>query len=66
MTTVPEIQQAIMSLSKAEFAELRGWLLDEDWERWEREFDGLHGWQAGRYGEIGSGFREIGAFEELQ
>lgn len=34
-----ELQQVILSLSEAEYAELRGWLLDEDWERWEREFD---------------------------
>ena len=39
METVAEIQQAIMSLSEAEYAELCRWLLDQDWERWEREFD---------------------------
>ena len=39
MPTVAEIQQAIMSLSEAEYAELYRWLLDQDWERWEREFD---------------------------
>ena len=39
MTTVSELQRVILSLSEAEYAELRGWLLDEDWERWEREFD---------------------------
>ena len=39
MTTVAEIQQAIMSLPEAEYAELCRWLLDQDWERWEREFD---------------------------
>ena len=35
MTTVPELQQAILGLSEAEYTELRRWLLDEDWERWE-------------------------------
>ena len=39
MTTVWELQMVILGLSEAEYAELRGWLLDEDWERWEREFD---------------------------
>ena len=39
MTNVTELQQAILGLSEAEYAELRRWLLDEDWERWEREFD---------------------------
>ena len=39
MTTVTELQKAILGLSESEYAELRQWLLDEDWERWEREFD---------------------------
>ena len=39
MTTVSELQKAILGLSEAEYAELRGWLLDEDWERWEQELD---------------------------
>ena len=39
MTTVTELQQAIMSLSDAEYADLVRWLRDQDWERWEREFD---------------------------
>ena len=38
MTTVSELQKAILGLSEAEYTELRRWLLDEDWERWEREF----------------------------
>ena len=39
MTTVPEIQQAIICLSKAEYAELFRWLLDRDWEEWDREIE---------------------------
>ena len=39
MTTVSELLQAILDLSEADYSELRRWLLDEDWERWEREFD---------------------------
>ena len=39
MTTVSELRKAILGLSEADYAELRSWLLDEDWERWEREFD---------------------------
>ncbi len=39
MTNVAELQQAILGLSETEYAELRRWLLDQDWERWEREFD---------------------------
>ena len=39
MTTVSELQQAILDLSEADYSELRRWLLDRDWERWEKEFD---------------------------
>lgn len=39
MTTVSELQRAILDLSEADYSELRRWLLDKDWERWEREFD---------------------------
>lgn len=39
MTTVSELQEAILGLSEADYSELRRWLLDQDWERWEREFD---------------------------
>ena len=39
MTAVSELQQAILDLSEADYSELRRWLLDQDWERWEREFD---------------------------
>ena len=28
-----------MNLSEADYAELCRWLLDQDWERWEREFE---------------------------
>ena len=39
MTTVTELQKAILGLSETEYTELRRWLRDQDWERWEREFD---------------------------
>ena len=39
MSTVAEIQQAIRSLSKTEYAELFRWLLDQDWEEWDREIE---------------------------
>ena len=39
MTTVKELQRAILGLSQAEYIELARWLRDQDWERWEREFD---------------------------
>ncbi len=39
MKTVSEIQKAVLALPEAEFAELRRWLLDEDWERWDRQIE---------------------------
>ena len=39
MTTVADLQKAILSLSESEYTELRRWMVDEDWERWEKEFD---------------------------
>ncbi len=39
MTTVSELQEAILGLSEADYSKLRRWLLDQDWERWEREFN---------------------------
>ena len=39
MTTVSELQEAILGLSEDDYSELRRWLLDQDWERWEQEFD---------------------------
>ena len=37
--TLTELQQAILGLSETEYAQLVRWLQDQDWERWEREFD---------------------------
>ena len=39
MRTVAEIKQDILALPEADYAELCRWVLDQDWERWEREFD---------------------------
>ncbi len=39
MMKVTELQRAILDLSEAEYTELVRWLRDQDWERWEREFD---------------------------
>ena len=39
MRTVAEIKQDIQDLPEAEYAELCRWVLDQDWERWEHEFD---------------------------
>ena len=39
MTNVTELQKAILGLSDAEYTQLIRWLRDQDWERWEREFE---------------------------
>ena len=39
MRTVAEIKQDILALPEADCADLCRWVLDRDWERWERQFD---------------------------
>jgi hypothetical protein len=39
MTKVEEIEQKIEELSRAEFAEIREWILERDWERWDAQIE---------------------------
>jgi len=39
MVKVKRIEEKIEKLSPAEFAELRDWLLEKDWERWDRQIE---------------------------
>ena len=39
MATIKELQQAILKLPEEDCAELLRWLLELDWERWDRELD---------------------------
>ena len=39
MTTIVEIQEAISSLSKSEYTQLRRWLDEYDWDQWDREIE---------------------------
>lgn len=39
MSTVSEIQQAIISLSKSDYAQLRRWLNEFDWEEWDQQIE---------------------------
>lgn len=39
MTGVAEIQQAIMSLTKSDYAQLRRWLNEYDWAEWDRQIE---------------------------
>ena len=39
MSRVEEIQSAIVSLSPEEYACLRQWFAERDWEQWDREIE---------------------------
>ena len=39
MSTISEIQQEITSLSKSDYAQLRRWLNEYDWEEWDRQIE---------------------------
>ena len=39
MTTVKELQQAILKLPEEDYDELLRWLLELDWEKWDRELE---------------------------
>ena len=38
-STIAEIQQAIIRLSKSDYAQLRRWLNEYDWEEWDRQIE---------------------------
>jgi len=39
MTRVEAIEEQVQKLSPAEFSELRDWILEQDWERWDRQIE---------------------------
>ncbi len=39
MASVKTIEEEIDKLSPSEFAELREWLLEKDWEQWDRQIE---------------------------
>lgn len=39
ITTVEEIQHAILNLSEAEYEQLKQWLHELEWERWDGEVE---------------------------
>lgn len=39
MTKVEQLEQQIQELSPSEFAELRSWLLERDWEEWDKQIE---------------------------
>ena len=39
MTSIAEIKQAILALPDADYAGLRRWFSELDWEKWDRELE---------------------------
>ena len=39
MVSITEIQEAILDLPETEYARLRQWLSDLDWDRWDRQIE---------------------------
>lgn len=39
MSSVTEIQQAILSLPEADYHQLRHWFNELDWERWDQQIE---------------------------
>ena len=39
MSSISEIQQAIMSLTKSDYAQLMRWLDEYDWAEWDRQIE---------------------------
>ena len=39
MTRVEAIEQEVQKLSPDEFSQLRDWILQRDWERWDRQIE---------------------------
>jgi hypothetical protein len=39
MTRVEAIEEEVQKLSRDEFSELRDWILERDWERWDGQIE---------------------------
>ncbi len=39
MSRVEQLEEEISKLSAAEFSELRAWVLERDWEEWDRQIE---------------------------
>ena len=66
MVSINEIQEAIRVLPKAEYIELRKWISELDWERWDSQIEADS--EAGRLGFLiaeARDDRERDALEEL-
>lgn len=67
MVSINEIQEAIRVLPETEYIELRKWISELDWERWDSQIEADS--EAGRLGFLiaeAREDRERGALEELE
>ena len=39
MSSIEDIQQAILSLSRTDYTQLKRWLSELDWEEWDRQIE---------------------------
>ena len=39
MATIPEIQEAIIGLAKDDYRQLRRWLIEYDWDAWDKQIE---------------------------
>jgi hypothetical protein len=40
MTRVEQLEQQIVEINPDEFAQLREWMVEQDWAAWDRQIDG--------------------------
>ena len=66
MVSITDIQEAILDLPETEYTELRKWLSDLDWDRWDEQIEADS--EAGKLDSLIADARETmerGSLEEL-
>ncbi len=64
MVSITEIQEAILDLPDTEYARLRQWLSDLDWDRWDKQIEADS--EAGKLDFLSDEAREVGEHVPLQ
>ena len=66
MVSITDIQEAILDLPETEYTELRKWLSDLDWDRWDNQIEAdSESGKLDRLLEDAREARERGSLEEL-
>ena len=66
MVSITDIQEAILDLPETEYTELRKWLSDLDWDRWDEQIEAdSEAGKLDRLLEDAREARERGSLEEL-